>query len=202
MSLRLEHSKPKCVAVDSFTQLFVYTDASFEPSAGCGGLGAVLVDAKSHVLAWFGVALDSETCASMGAQQKGTIIYELELLAAVLALQLWSFGDGDDLVVHFGDIEGVRFASGNFGEFLMEHFLKLEALPGTRTWFARVPTEANLTDFPSRGVHHPLLVDSLDVSVKAKSYLQSLLDSFGTAVRTMSNGGGQIVLPPCENSVS
>ena len=51
MSLRLEHSKPNCVAVDSFTQLFVYTDASFEPSTCCGGLGAVLVDAKSHVLA-------------------------------------------------------------------------------------------------------------------------------------------------------
>ena len=155
MSLRLEHSKPKCVAVDSFTQLFVYTDASFEPSTCCGGLGAVLVDAESHVLAWFGVALDSETCVSLGAQQKGTIIYELELFAAVLALQLWSFGDGHDLVVHFGDNEdeGVRFslikaaASGNFGEFLMEHFLKLEALAGTRTWSARVPTEANLSDF-------------------------------------------------------
>ena len=81
------------------------------------------------------------------------LVYELELLAAVLALQLWSFGDGDDFVVHFGDNEGVRFslikaaASGNFGEFLMEHFLKLEALAGTRTWSARVPTEANLSDF-------------------------------------------------------
>lgn len=120
-----------------------------------------LVNASAEVVAWFGIALDCNTCERLGAPEKGTIIYELELLAAIVSLSLWNGDNGDELTVHFGDSDGVRFSlvkassTGAVGELLMEYHLKLETLAGSRTWFARVPTEANISDFPSRGVPHP-----------------------------------------------
>ena len=62
------------------------------------------------------------------------------------------------------------------GELLIEYHLKLETLAGSRTWFAWVPTEANISDFPSRGVPHPLLVGNLDVSADAKVCLSAVLE--------------------------
>ena len=54
-----------------------------------GSLGGVLVNASSEVTAWFGIALDCKTREQLGAFDKGTKIYELELLAAVVSLNLW-----------------------------------------------------------------------------------------------------------------
>ena len=54
-----------------------------------GSLGGVLVNASSEVTAWFGIALDGKTREQLGAFDKGTNIYELELLAAVVSLNLW-----------------------------------------------------------------------------------------------------------------
>eukprot|EP00435_Cladocopium_sp_Y103_P041156 s1982_g11.t1 len=181
MVTRLKMAKPKAISVNSFTQWCIYTDASYEPESMTGGLGGVLVDMQCKVKAWFGISLNESTCKLLGAGEKGTIIYELELLAAVLALSMWHGDNGDGLNVHFGDNDGVRFslikaaASGVVGQLLMEYHLKLEALVGSRTWFARVPTEANISDFPSRGVAHPLLVEDLDSSLEAGLCLDAIL---------------------------
>eukprot|EP00435_Cladocopium_sp_Y103_P038332 s3870_g10.t1 len=182
MVTRLKQSKPKVISVNSFTQWFLYTDASFEPETGTGGLGGVIVDAHGNVKHWFGIALDVEICTLLGAKTKGTIIYELELLAAVLSLSLWHGDKGDELNVHFGDNDGVRFslikatAAGEIGQLLMEYHLRLEAIADSRTWFARVPTEANISDYPSRSVAHPLLVEECNVSLQAKLCLDAILD--------------------------
>ena len=147
MRVGLQQAGPKLVSATNFSQWFIYSDASFEPSEGTGGLGGVVVNAETQVGAWFGFPLDAPTCAKLGSQEKVTVIYELELLAAVIALNSWSGCHGDELNVHFGDSEGVRFslvkasATGLVGQGLMAYHLKLEALKGLRTWFARVPTE-------------------------------------------------------------
>ena len=131
------------MTANSFSQWFVYTDASYEPSSMTGGLGGVLVNASSEVTAWFGIALDCKTCEQLGPSDKGTIIYELELLAAVVSLILGNGDNDDEPSVHFGDHDGVRFSvikatsTGVDGELLMEYHLKLETLAGSRTWFAR-----------------------------------------------------------------
>lgn len=130
------------MTANSFSQWFVYTDANNEPSSMTGGLGVVLANASSEVTAWFGIALDCKTCEQLGPSDKSTIIYELELLAAVVSLSLWNGDNGDEVSVHFGDNDGVRFSvikatsTGVDGELLMYH-LKLETLAGSRTWFAR-----------------------------------------------------------------
>eukprot|EP00435_Cladocopium_sp_Y103_P043232 s1638_g12.t1 len=184
MVTRLQHDKPKTVSAQSFSQWFVYTDASYEPDLQTGGLGGALVNSCGQVKSWFGLQLSTQTCVLLGAADKGTIIYELELLAAILGLSMWSGDHGDELNVHFGDNDGVRFslikaaASGVVGQKLMEYHLKLESHAGSRTWFARVPTEANISDYPSRGVAHPLLVDSCDSSAQAKECLEAILGYF------------------------
>ena len=89
---------------------------------------------KTQVGAWLGFPLDAPTCAKLGSQEKVTVIYELELLAAVIALNSWSGCHGDELNVHFGDSEGVRFslvkasATGLVGQGLMAYHLKLESI--------------------------------------------------------------------------
>eukprot|EP00435_Cladocopium_sp_Y103_P030339 s465_g7.t1 len=181
MVTRLLQEKPKTISVQSFSQWFIYTDASYEPETKTGGLGGVLVDFSGQVKSWFGLTLSEKVCKLLGADDKGTIIYELELLASILALSLWHGDNGDEMNVHFGDNDGVRFslikatAAGTIGQRLMEYHLKLEALAGSRTWFARVPTEANISDFPSRGVAHPLLVANCDSSEQARECLNAIL---------------------------
>ena len=89
MVLRLETAKPKKVDTGSFTEWLVFADAAYEKETKCGGLGAVLVDAAGQCKTWFSVRLDHNVCGLLGALDKETIIYELELLAACLALGVW-----------------------------------------------------------------------------------------------------------------
>ena len=89
MVTRLETAAPKKVDTHSFAEWLVFADAAFEREAKTGGLGAVLVNAAGECQAWFSVKLDDDLCNLLGAQEKETIIYELELFAACLALDVW-----------------------------------------------------------------------------------------------------------------
>jgi hypothetical protein len=159
IALRLQEAKPRLVTAFECKQWLLYTGACFEQSTSNGGLGGVLVNENTEVCAWFGLALDARTCNSLGAQPKGT---ELELLAAILAADLWCKDDSEALHVVFGNNDSVRFslirASANnvVGQSLMdlEYHLKLEAEGGLRTWYAPVPAEANISDLPSRNQLH------------------------------------------------
>ena len=44
------------------------------------------------------------------------------------------------------------------------------------TWFARVPTEANIADFPSRFQKLEILTDDLSCNGSAASVFESMLD--------------------------
>lgn len=181
MAQRLEDAKPREVTAFQVEQRFMYTDASYEGEVRTGGLGGVLIDQSGDVVQWFGLAVEQEVCDALGAQEKGMIIYELELLSAVLATALWSDGRHDKLFVHFGDNDGVRFslirASSNnhVGQSLVRFQLELESQLCLQTWYARVPTEANISDYPSRLQKHPLLREGCDCSVAALEKLKHIL---------------------------
>ena len=49
----------------------------------------------------------------------------------------------------------------------MRYHLEREAFNNLNTWYARVPTEANVSDYPSRAVPHPLLPEHKDQSFSA-----------------------------------
>eukprot|EP00435_Cladocopium_sp_Y103_P058226 s2737_g20.t1 len=181
MAERLRVSKPRTVSASACQQWFLFTDASFEPESFSGGLGGVLVNEVSEVVEWFGIHLNEDVCTLLGAKEKGTIIYELEMLATVLATSLWCGDETENVHVIFGDNDSVRFsliracATGRIASGLIEYQLKQEARNGLRTWYARVPTEANLSDYPSRSQQHEFLLSELDVSMKAVERLQTIL---------------------------
>ena len=189
---RLRHAPPRSITAGSFQQWFIYTDASFETADKCGGLGGVLIDINCHVVAWFRLVLDHEVCVSLGALEKGTIVYELELLAVVLATDLWYVDNCNDFHVHYGDNDGVRFSlirgcgTGNVAQCLMRYYVKLETKKCSQTWFARVPTEANISDFPSRQQTLPELSELNDVSFAAAKKFQTVLNE------TVRNGRSQL----------
>ena len=181
MAQRLKHAGPRLVTAEQFKQWYIYTDASYESEQGAGCLGGVLVDEGGEVRAWFSACVDCDMCKLLGAAEKGTIIYELELLATVVATDLWYEDSCTDLHVHFGDNDGVRFSliracgTGVVAQSLMGYYLKLETRKCSRTWFARVPTEANVSDFPSRRQAHYLLEPGCDASDNAVQKLQKIL---------------------------
>ena len=82
-------------------QWYVYCDAAYEPESKTGG--TVLFDRAGTCVSWFGFPLNSETCISFGADKKHTIMFELELCAAILAVDFWADQMSGGLQVCFGD---------------------------------------------------------------------------------------------------
>ena len=175
MKKRLKLGLPKTVSGQAWKHWFVYSDASYEQSQKTGGLGAVLVNSQGQCVSWFGVKLGIETCETSGSKAKKTIIYELEMAAAVLATFVWKNELANSLISFYGDNDSVRFAFvrasaiGVWAQGLLAFYLKQECDSNTRSWFSRVPTEANISDYPSRSVSHPFLTEHLDASMKAQS---------------------------------
>ena len=136
-----------------------------------------------------------------GSSSKDTLIYELELLTAVLSLHLWC-KDGDHHVhVWFGDNDSARYAlikasgTGVVSTALLKFHLIDEAKRTWLVWFARVPTEANISDYPSRLVPHPFLVDSHNCNRAALERLDVILKDVALVARDF-NGGCKISRPP------
>jgi hypothetical protein len=181
MAQRLKHAGPRLITAEQCKQWYIYTDASYESEQSAGCLGGVLVDEGGEVCAWFSACVDCDMCKLLGDGEKGKIIYELELLATMVATDLWYEDSCTDLHVHFGDNDGVRFSliracgTGVVAQSLMGYSLTLETRKCSRTWFARVPTEANVSDFPSRRQEHYLLEPGCDASASAVQKLQKIL---------------------------
>lgn len=160
---RLTNGKPLRIDHRFLATWHVYTDACYEPSEKSGGIGASLVDDSGCVVAWFGFQLDRDACKVFGSEIKDTIIFELELVAGIFALLFWSSKMRDGLQVLFCDNDGVRHSlikgstDGVIPKRLLGLHLQHEAEMNLMTWYARVPTESNLSDFPSRSAEHPLL---------------------------------------------
>lgn len=109
MVLRLKDPKPRVVYGVPQQQQYIYTDAAYESLERIGGLGGVLVDGDGKVQAWFGIPMDVHRCVQFGSQTKESLIYELELLAAVVSLCLWSRDSSSCVQVWFGDNDSVRY---------------------------------------------------------------------------------------------
>ena len=58
---------------------------------------------------------------------------------------------------------------------LLKFHLKDETERTSFIWFARVPTEANISEFPSRLVEHPLLESSYQCNATAEEKLRAIL---------------------------
>ncbi len=181
MALRLHTAGPRMVSSNAVVCWHIFTDAAFEQNTKTGGLGGVLFNQKAELCSWFGIEVTSSMSLKLGATYKESLIYELELLASILAIQLWGRDSNENLHVCFGDNDSVRFSlirasgSGDVACFLLGKFLEWEARNNVTTWFARVPTEANIADYPSRFQKLEILSDEFSCNESAANVLESML---------------------------
>ena len=201
MAQRLSNAAPRTVSAQAIQQWLMFADAAYEPESFSGGLGAALFDEACNCVGWFGLPMDKERCLQFGAGCKQTIIYELEMLAAILGLDFWADKMKDGLQVCYGDNDGARFSlirgscMSPHASSLMRYHLQREATNNLNTWYARVPTEANVSDYPSRNMPHPLLPERCNDSTAALAWFDNLTTRcFGDL--TDNKGGGQSDRPP------
>ena len=110
MVLRLQTAEPKTVHIGTVKEWMVFTDASFDKVQREGGLGGILVDANGNCCAWLSLRRGHDECMLLGCDLQETILYELELLAACISLNIWSDVLASSCPVHYGDNDSVRFA--------------------------------------------------------------------------------------------
>ena len=163
---RVHEANPRIVDMRSQDVLFLFTDASFNSEDKSGGLGGVLFDSSGSVVAWCGCEVTSKVCSMLMSEIQQQAIGELETLAVLVALKLWAKALASKHLVAFVDNEGCRFlilkgCSGNSNlSKLVHEIAKEEEANCTFAWYSRVPSEANIADFPSRGKPHEMLPES------------------------------------------
>ena len=149
--------KPREIDSKSHEVMFLYTDASYSPEDESGGIGGVLCAADGTVLAWFGEELSSAVCSRFKTEGQTQLIGELKALAVLVALKTWSKEISSKHLVAFIDNEGSKFS-------ILKGYSKNPCLSEIVTaiacaeesascfvWYARVPSECNPADGPSRG---------------------------------------------------
>ena len=127
------------------------------------------------------IVVSESTSSKLGSMTKQSLIYELELAASILAMKLWGRDASANLHVCYGDNDSARFSlirasgSGLVASFFLEKYLSWEAENNVATWFARVPTEANIADFPSRFQKVDVLRDDLSCNGSAETVFGDLV---------------------------
>ena len=134
------------------------------------------------VQGWFGIVVSSDHAAALGADHKQSLTYEVELAAWVIAMRLWGRDGSNNLHVCYGDNDSVRFSliravrTGDIAFSIMTSHLEWEAESTCQAWFARVPTEANIADHPSRFQKVDILTGELCCNGEAESAFGILLE--------------------------
>ena len=133
----------------------VYVDASFDLD-GYSGIGGVMYSSDGTVLDFFSEQITKAfILAAMGPDQQ-TMIQELEMMALLVAVDLWFPSQSGHKIVAFTDSESVR------GSFLKSWSLNdpcnkllrcifvLEEKHSCQVWLERVPSQSNPADELSR----------------------------------------------------
>ena len=149
---------PRELRIGSNKSFFVFTDASFEPDHPLwqAGLGAVLCSTEGKIIQYFSVHADAVLREKLNVSQKKTIIFELEFFTIWCALHSWSKWFRDSQVVLYTDNDGVRDCliacqtDSTNGRQILDACLRAEFELRGNFWFARVPTDSNIADWPSR----------------------------------------------------
>lgn len=138
---------------------FLFTDASFEPGADqpVAGLGAVLYDSLGRPVSQFSKMFSTTHISLLKSVDRKTPIFELEVLALVLALVLWKETIAGSQVVCYLDNNGARdsaikgYSHFDPASLFLEVLLSMGESAMICPWFARVPSKSNPSDAPSRG---------------------------------------------------
>jgi hypothetical protein len=154
----LKAKRGRCISSAAARPWTLFTDACYEPTAKhwvCG-LGAILISPDGIPAAAFSLSLTEDQMAALGAKCKRSIIFEAELLAMILAMRVWQPFISHTPLLAFIDNNSVRDvaisgkARGPIAARMVEFLLHLEDEASIWPWYARVPSESNIADPPSR----------------------------------------------------
>ena len=181
--LKSEHSR--VVSRDLGENRLVFVDASFEPD-GYSGLGGICYDAQGKILSWFSAPVPNDILKilqSCFGTVRETVIYELEALAVVVALELFKEHLYQRNVVVYTDNSGVHgtfvrcWSENAVGGSLAFMAAKREFDLQAFFYYDRVPSHSNPADAPSRGI---LLHD---VCLRAECTASFLVEALTCALR-------------------
>ncbi len=153
----LNSGRPRIIDSRSSDTWLIFTDAFYESdSIPCAGLGGVLVSPGGELTEYFSEEVSNELAVAMGHGQKGTIIFEAELLAVWIALKFWCHAVKNAMLVFYVDNDALRgacaasSARAGFTGHVLEKLNLLEEQMQINVWVSRVPTFCNVADDPSR----------------------------------------------------
>ena len=155
---------PRKIKTASSVPWFIQTDACYEMQGDeiVAGIGAVLFNPEGKAVKFFSHKVGDAVVKLLNpGLTKKTAIFECEFFAAVCAFKLWGpLVNG--AIVLYTDNNGVRdtliscVSRNKVPRMMLITVLALEAELQMIPWYARVPTDSNLSDAPSR-----FLVDKL-----------------------------------------
>ena len=180
----LKEGHPREVSRRLANMRLVFVDASFEPGGYCG-IGGLVYSDTGCLLHWFGCkvpdSLVTLLCQCFGRERE-TVIYELEALAVVLALDLLKDELKHSNAVVFTDNSGVHgsfvkcWSDNPVGNALAYFAALREFELHAFFYYDRVPSASNPADEPSRGecalpVHKRINVDARCITGLLESVL-------------------------------
>ena len=154
--LKSPHSR--VVSRDLGDNRLIFVDASFEPD-GYSGIGGICYDAQGQVLSWFSAPVPNDLLKilrSCFGTLRETVIYELEALAVVVALELFKAHLYQRNVVVYTDNSGVHgtfvkcWSENAVGGSLAFMAAKREFDLPAFFYYDRVPSHSNPADPPSK----------------------------------------------------
>ena len=176
---RLLNAQPRLVKADVGDVFFLFTDACFDCEAKEGGVGGVLIDQTGCVVSWFGGEASRDFCESFMAEDQEQAIGELEAFVVLVAFRVWQDLVRSKHLLCFIDNEAARYlilkgySKNPVLCNIVHHLAKVEEELFVLPWYARVPSECNIADPPSRSVPHELLPETSRVPMPD---LRSVLD--------------------------
>ena len=157
-SLFLDLSPPRVLDAVLPRPVHVFTDGSFEADEQVvAGMGAILLDPVDRACEFFGCFAPAALVERWMAGGRQTAIMQAEVAPVVLARLFWHERLRGRPVVVWIDNEGAKASLVKGGSSDREAgrlavlAVQLEIACGSLTWYARVPSESNPADAPSRG---------------------------------------------------
>ena len=154
----LAKGRPREVRLFTHETWIIFTDASYEQkNENPVGIGCVLINPSGIPVRFIQETPEQPTLEALGHESKGTIIFEAEMFALLLALRKWKDYFAGRQLVAYVDNDAVRCAiasssghSGIAGKMIRE-INGIEEMVSALLWIARVPSKSNISDDPSRG---------------------------------------------------
>ena len=150
----LEHARPREISLaDDKIPIIVFTDAAAEQQAASYGI--LIIDRLNRFVAGASIP---QPLVNMWLKEVGTqVICQAELYPILLAKYVWLKQFSGRRILFFIDNDPARFgliktnSESAMSHKLIKEYYLLEAVEPSVSWFARVASQSNPADMPSRG---------------------------------------------------